>query len=128
AEAQVEQLVADIERAVDGPRGPVENRGDALLAGLDLPARILRKRLASHRLVTLDEVMPLLAAKPHRVGSGLRDVRAEHRRQHRLGRRAAAGASEKFLDLAEHHVSVAEVGQWSIESSSSILAPGMCSA
>src|SRR5437879_12954688 len=62
AQAQVEQLVADLECAVDGPSGPVENCGDALLAGLDLSARILRERFASHRVVTLDELMPMLAS------------------------------------------------------------------
>src|SRR5207244_1227804 len=49
AQAQIEQFVADLERAVDGPSGPVENCGDALLAGLDLSARLLQRRFASLR-------------------------------------------------------------------------------
>src|SRR5690242_2372362 len=107
--AELEKLVPDLDCAPDSAGRAVENSGDSLLAGLDLAARKTCQCLPDDRVVAVDQVVPLPAAKPHRVGACLRDLRAEHGRDHRLGGVTAPSAGEELLDLTEDPVGVQEV-------------------
>ena len=108
-QAEVEELIADLQSAPNRAGRAVEDGRDALLSGLDLAAGVSREGFPHHRVVPVDQVGPLLAAKPHRMRAGLGDLGAEDGRQHRFGGGAAPGPGQEFLDLPEHQVGIAEI-------------------
>src|SRR5690242_17705755 len=75
-QTKLEQLIADLQRAANGARRSVEDRGDPLLAGFDLVARVSGQRLAYNAVMAVDQVVPLPAAQPDSVGAGLGHLRA----------------------------------------------------
>src|SRR5881628_2946111 len=127
-QAEVEQLVAHVEGAADRPRGAVEDRGDAALAGLDLAAVISRERFPHHRVVAVDELVPAPVAEP----DGMRPACATS--VHRTVASIVSGAGAVRTPVRNSWISPRtssaspKYGQWSMESSSRYFAPGMCSA
>src|SRR6266853_1943704 len=106
---EVEQLVADFQRAADRSRGAIEYGGDAALARLDLAARVARERLADHAVMTVDQLVPALATEPHRMRARLRHVGAQHGREHRLRGWAGTDPREELLNFTDHQIGVPEV-------------------
>src|SRR5439155_1308530 len=105
-EAQRSDRVADRTRAADRPRGPVEDREDAVAGSVDLPSMEPLQLSADRLVVRLEELAPPPVTERRRLLCRADDVREEHCHQYTIRLAATTNARQEVLDLVEDLVGV----------------------